>query len=241
MKPASRVSIRLAKHPLPPEADKKGRHRSFKIVCLSDTHGFHRHLRVPDGDVLIHAGDFMNHGRSITEVEDFDDWLDELPHRHRIVVAGNHDLLFESDPTAARSRLTNAVYLENTGVALEGFRFWGCPVTPVLTHMAFSVERGAASREYWDQIPEGTDVLITHGPPFGTLDNDEIGEPHMGCQDLTRAILRVKPRLHVFGHVHGAYGKVLGPNGTSMVNCALLNGAALKQPIVVELSGKTEC
>jgi Icc-related predicted phosphoesterase len=107
--------------------------------------------------------------------------------------------------------------------------------------MAFSVERGAASRKYWDQIPEGTDVLITHGPPFGTLDKDEIGGPHMGCRDLTRAILRVKPRLHVFGHVHGAYGKELGPNGTSMVNCALLNGAALNQPIVVELSGKTEC
>lgn len=178
----------------------------------------------------------MAHGRSLKEVENFNDWLGKLPHKHRVVVAGNHDLLFESDPAGARSCLTNAVYLENTGVTLEGLRFWGCPVTPVLSHMAFAVERGAASRKYWDRIPAGTDVLITHGPPFGTLDKDEIGGSHMGCQELTKAILRVKPRLHVFGHVHGGYGQEQGPNETVMVNCALLSGTTLNLPIVVELA-----
>jgi Icc-related predicted phosphoesterase len=211
---------------------------NLRIVCISDTHGLHRRLSIPDGDILIHAGDFMVHGRSISEVDDFNEWLGELPHKHRIVIAGNHDLLFESRPAEARTHLTNAIYLESSGTKVEGIRFWGCPVTPVLSQMAFAVERGAASRKYWDQIPAGTDVLVTHGPPFGTLDKDDIGGPHMGCQELTRAIIRIKPRLHVFGHVHGSYGREPGPNGTAMVNCALLNGTTLNQPVAVELNSE---
>lgn len=227
---AKSKSAEISKH------SERGTSGHRRIVCISDTHGLHRRLSVPDGDILIHAGDFMVHGRAIEEIDDFNDWLGSLPHRHRIVVAGNHDLLFESSSAEAHTHLTNAIYLENTGITVNGIHFWGCPVTPVLSRMAFAVERGAASRKYWDQIPAGTDVLITHGPPFGTLDKDEISGPHMGCQELARAIIRIKPRLHVFGHIHGDYGREPGPNGTDMVNCALLNGTTLNQPIVVELT-----
>lgn len=100
--------------------------------------------------------------------------------------------------------------------------------------MAFAVERGAASKKFWDQIPEGTDVLITHGPPFGTLDKEDVLGSHMGCEQLTQTILRVRPRLHVFGHVHGSYGQETGPHGTVLVNCALKDGAHLRPPILVD-------
>jgi Icc-related predicted phosphoesterase len=204
----------------------------MRIVCISDTHGLHRKLVLPEADILIHAGDFMVHGRSTEEIDDFNEWLGSLPYRHRIVIAGNHDLLFESSPAEARDHLYNAVYLENAGITLEGISFWGCPVTPVLPQWAFSAERGAD--KYWDKVPARIDVLVTHGPPFGTLDKDDILSPHMGCKQLTKAVLRVKPRLHVFGHVHGGYGQETGPNGTYFVNCAALRGATLNSPVVIE-------
>jgi predicted phosphodiesterase len=148
----------------------------MRIVCISDTHVLHRKLVLPEADILIHAGDFMVHGRSAEEIDDFNEWLGSLPYRHRIVVAGNHDILFESSPAEARAHLSNAVYLENAGITLDGISFWGYPVTPVLPQWAFSTERGAA--KYWDQIPAGVSVLVTHGPPFGTLDKDDILSSH---------------------------------------------------------------
>ena len=115
------------------------------------------------------------------------------------------------------------MYLENDGIVLGGVTFWGSPMTPVLPNWAFHVERGAASRRYWDCIPLGTDIIITHGPPFGTLDKNDILGSRFGCKNLIQAVLRVKPKLHVFGHVHGGYGQEVGPNGTRMVNCAVLD------------------
>jgi Icc-related predicted phosphoesterase len=170
---------------------------SVRIVCLSDTHGLHRRLTLPQADILIHSGDFMVHGRSTDEIDDFNAWLGSLPHKHKIVIAGNHDLLFEVRPTEARARIINAVYLEDTGVTLEGLNFWGSPVTPVFGDWAFAADRGAAIRRHWDKIPDDTDVLVTHGPPFGTLDKPDILAPHFGCQELTKAVIRTKPRLHV--------------------------------------------
>jgi hypothetical protein len=103
-----------------------------RIVCISDTHGLHRKVTVPESDLLIHAGDFMRTGISLEEIADFNDWLGEQPHRYKIVVAGNHDLLFEMTPDNAMEHLTNAVYLENEGIVLGGVTFWGSPMTPCL-------------------------------------------------------------------------------------------------------------
>ena len=204
------------------------------IACISDTHGFHRHLDVPQADILIHAGDFSTPRATLEELDDFNAWLAELPHKHKIVVAGNHDKLLEADPKLARSRLSAAVYLEQSSAQIEGIRFWGCPVTPVLPHMAFAVGRGAAAK-YWDKMPAQTDVLVTHGPPFGILDQEDIWREHMGCMQLNKAVQRVRPKLHVFGHIHGGRGREEGPNGTRFVNCAALLGNQLRPPIVVEI------
>lgn len=184
----------------------------------------------------------MTYGRSADEVVDFNRWLEAQPHSHKIVVAGNHDRLFESRPAEARKLLTNAIYLEDTGVVVEGLSVWGSPVTPVFNDWAFNVERGAAIRRYWDKIPPGTDVLITHGPPFGSLDKASILSAHLGCEELIKAVVRVKPKLHVFGHIHGGYGQETGPNGTQLVNCAVLdeNYTLTHEPVAIELNRKEE-
>jgi predicted phosphohydrolase len=191
---------------------------------------------VPPGDILIHAGDLLPDENQPEALADLNDWLGTLPYKHRVVIAGNHDLLFASKPAQARKLLTNAVYLENSGVELLGLKFWGCPVTPVIKEMAFAVDRGAASRTYWDEVPADTDVLITDGPPFHVLDKNGPVSSHLGCSEITRVVLRVKPRLHVFGHVHGGYGREDGPHGISFVNCAILariveDQLGLRQPI----------
>lgn len=117
----------------------------MRIACISDTHGFHRHLDVPKAEILIHAGDFSTPRPTVEELDDFNAWLAELPHKYKIVVAGNHDKLLETDSKLARSRLSAAVYLEQSATLIEGIRFWGCPVTPVLPHMAFATVRPLAS------------------------------------------------------------------------------------------------
>lgn len=179
----------------------------------------------------------MHSGQRLNEIVDFNDWLGSLPHRHKVVIAGNHDLLFESYPEMARGRLNSAIYLENSGTEILGLKFWGSPVQPTFHNWAFNVDRGAAIRRYWKKIPPDTDVLITHGPPFGTLDKTDILGPHLGCEDLTKAVLQIKPKLHVFGHIHGGHGQEINKSGTLFVNAAVLNERYVHThaPIVIEL------
>ena len=208
----------------------------MRLVLISDTHGQHRKFAIPEGDVLIHAGDFMYSGRYMMEISDFNDWLGSLPHKHKVVVAGNHDILFET-PHVSRALLTNATYLENSGAVIEGLKFWGSPVQPEFNDWAFNVKRGRDIKKYWDMIPDDTDVLITHGPPWGIRDRCVPGETeHLGCKDLREAIVRVIPKLHVFGHIHGSHGEcILGP--TRFVNAALLDERyqPTNEPIVVDI------
>lgn len=99
------------------------------LVCLSDTHGRHRDTPVPAGDVFLFAGDLSNHG-SPDDLDDFDDWLGTLPHPHKLVICGNHDFHFERHPADARRRITNAVYLEDSGASAAGLTMWGSPWQP---------------------------------------------------------------------------------------------------------------
>lgn len=194
----------------------------LKIVCISDTHGKHAGIRLPEGDVLIHAGDFMTYGDRLSEIASFNHWLSKQPHRHKIVIAGNHDLLFESDPSLARTRLTAATYLENSAVEIEGLRIWGSPQQPRFLDWAFNVDRGPAIRRYWDMIPCETEILVTHGPPFGILDTVNSSGEHLGCEDLAIAVQRVRPKLHVFGHIHGGHG-TSERDGIRYVNASVLD------------------
>ncbi|NJL12153.1 MAG: metallophosphoesterase [Microscillaceae bacterium] len=192
----------------------------MRIICLSDTHGQHRQVLVPPGDMLIHAGDFTRRGQA-GEIADFNDWLGTLPHPHKVVVAGNHDWLFEQDPHQARALLTHAHYLEEEALVIGGLRLWGSPITPWFFDWAFNRFRGDDIRRHWEMIPSDTDILITHGPPFGQLDLTRHGQA-VGCEALARELERIQPRLHVFGHIHEGYGSVqAGP--TCFVNASVLD------------------
>jgi Icc-related predicted phosphoesterase len=172
---------------------------------------------------------------TVPEIAEWNEWLGRQPHRRKVVIAGNHDWLFEREPALARNLMTNATYLEDSGVSVDGVRFWGSPWQPRFFRWAFNRERGAELREKWDQVPSGVDVLITHGPPKGTLDRTWHGED-VGCEELATAVARVRPRLHVFGHIHEAYGRV-ERDGTVFVNAASVDGREklCHAPIVVDL------
>jgi Icc-related predicted phosphoesterase len=186
----------------------------ISIVALSDTHGFHKHIEVPHADILIHAGDLTRHGE-LEEVEEFNEFIGGLPHPFKIVIAGNHDFCFENDPVICASLLTNASYLQDQAITVEGIRFYGSPWQPWFCDWAFNLQRGPEIRAKWDLIPENTDILITHGPPFSHADQTSGGE-QVGCKDLLEVVEKIKPKLHVFGHIHEGYGLTHNESTTFM-------------------------
>lgn len=205
----------------------------MRIVCISDTHAKHRQLAIPDGDVLVHAGDLTRRGEH-SDVRDVDDWLGTLPHRHKVVIAGNHDFCFERTPSS-RGWIRHATYLQDEAVEIEGVKFYGSPWQPRFFDWAFNLDRGLPLRRVWNKIPADVDVLITHGPPFGILDLTAGGE-QVGCEELRAAVERLRPRLHIFGHIHEAAG-TLERDGTTFVNaCSCdLRYRASQTPIVIDL------
>ena len=190
---------------------------SLTIVLISDTHELHREVEVPPGDILIHAGDFTMNSKSAEKLLDFNEWLGELPHAYRVVIPGNHDSIVED--ASRRSLITNATLLINESVEIMGLKFWGSPTTPLLGE-AFGVVSDTARAKLYSRIPADTDILVTHGPPYGILDQTPGSHHHEGCNQLLGALRKVKPMLHVFGHIHGAYGTE-STNDTLFVNAAL--------------------
>lgn len=164
----------------------------------------------------------MNSGYDVQDILSFNHWLGDQPFRHRVVCAWNHDRYFEASPQQARAFLTNAIYLENAGVTIDNVTFWGSPYTPEFLNWAFMYPRGSSARRYWDLIPDSLDVLITHGPPFGILDQTVPGEAHLGCEELLNAVERKKPGVHLFGHIHGGAG-TFENEATRFANAAYLN------------------
>jgi predicted phosphohydrolase len=186
------------------------------LVAMADTHGYHKKLKVPDGDILIHAGDLTEMGtlEQLTEVRD---WLLSLPHAHKVVIAGNHDFGLQDDAERCRALFgPPLIYLEDQLATVAGLRIWGSPWQPWFHSWAFNLPRGPEIAAKWALIPTGVDVLVTHGPPAGYGDLCFHGE-RVGCEDLLRELDRVKPRLHLFGHIHEDKGTwQLGP--TTIVN-----------------------
>lgn len=197
----------------------------MRLVCISDTHNQHAAVDLPDGDVLVHAGDFTDNGR-YSEIRGFLIWLGEVAPRysHTVICAGNHDFLFERSPEITRALLeecaSGVIYLQDEAVEIDGVMFYGSPQTPQF-YGAFNVPRGEAIRQYWDGIPEQTDVLITHTPPFGIQDRPIPGGTHLGCEEM-RTRIGALPRLqvHIFGHIHGGYG-MAARDGVTFINASI--------------------
>ncbi|MEJ2487988.1 MAG: metallophosphatase domain-containing protein [Anaerolineales bacterium] len=205
-----------------------------RLVIISDTHGPHRSLTLPDGDILIHAGDITEHG-TLAAVQAFDECLGQFPHTYKIVIAGNHDFCFEDESAEAQSLLTNATYLQDQAIEIMGVKFFGSPWTPEFFNWAFMRPRGEEMRTVWEQVPADTDVLISHGPPKGIFDLTYAGE-NAGCDELLAAVREIMPKFHIFGHIHEGRGVKRGKD-TTFLNASSVSPdyRQIYPPYVVEV------
>jgi predicted phosphohydrolase len=190
----------------------------MRIVAVADTHLFHDDLRVPEGDLFVHAGDLCR-GGTLDELDEGLAWVRSLPHRLKVLIAGNHDWAFAREPAEARARARAAgvVYLEDGGAEVGGLRVWGAPWQPAYNDWAFNLPRGPALAEKWAKVPPGLDLLVTHGPPAGVGDRSSTGG-RGGCADLRARVAEARPRVHLFGHIHED-GGAWALEGTLFVNC----------------------
>lgn len=225
------------------------------FVAISDTHSLHREIRLPKADVLVHTGDFCGRGNR-REVEDFADWLKQQPHKHKVVIPGNHDGFVENDTRAARTIFdaAGARLLINEAVEVEGFKIWGSPITPQFFDWAFMKDRGDQISRVWAEIPDDVDILLTHGPPYG---HGDLAPPYRtdapkvaGCMDLLLRLRQIKnstakrppgayPRVHIFGHIHDGYGPSRSDEfeGTLFINASTCTERyrPTNQPILFKL------
>ena len=206
----------------------------MKLVFLSDTHNQHQKLtrQIPLGDVLVHCGDFTNRGTAI-EVLSFLEWYGNLPHKHKIFIAGNHDFFFEdiTKDTIESVLPNNVIYLENSGIEINGINFWGSPSQPIFFDWAFN-KTHEELKKTWSKIPVDTDVLITHCPPHQILDKTNNGL-NVGCKALKERLEIINPKINVFGHIHEAYG-IEKQNETTFINASIVDeNYKLETPCVV--------
>ena len=205
-----------------------------RFVLISDTHGMHDSVIIPPGDILIHAGDIGVEKYPISLFK-FNSWMSDLPHKHKIVIPGNHDIWIENNLTEARNSISKFHFLICESVTVEGFKIWGTPHQPEFFDWAWNLPRGPRLAKIWAQIPEDTDVVVTHGPPAGILDLTS-HKNRMGCQDLLERLNIVHPKLHVFGHNHEGYG-IQTVGKTTYVNASSCTAKyrPINPPIVLDL------
>lgn len=211
-----------------------------KLVLISDTHNKHNQVVIPEGDILVHSGDFSGVGKE-SEVSHFFKWLVKQSDNfeHVIFIAGNHEISFELKPAWLENMINklpdNVHYLQDSEVVIDGMKFYGSPWQPMFYNWGFNLERGLPLAKKWALIPDDTDVLITHGPPKYMCDYMPWDLINVGCQDLLERIMVVKPKLNVFGHIHVGYG-YKDYEGILFVNASTCNEAyePVNKPIVVE-------
>ena len=208
------------------------------VTLISDTHDQHRSVNLPGGDLLIHTGDFMTSGYSKLQAEDFFKWMEYQDYDDIVFIAGNHDRIMQNEPDAMKGILDGYKcidYLEDTELVLYGdgpngdlpennIRIYGSPWQPEFYDWAFNLPRnGDVLKSKWDAIPTNTDILLTHGPAWGILDEvyNRRGV-HLGCELLTERIAVVKPKIHVCGHIHSGHGYYFDGT-THFFNASVLN------------------
>ena len=214
----------------------------IRITCISDTHTRHGlipYSDLPGGDLLIHSGDIMNSGYSKNDILDFCTWFHSLDqYESKVFIAGNHDRMFENHPEEVEELINpylNIDYLQDEQLTLyfdgpngehpeDNIRIYGSPWQPEFYSWAFNLPKGGIEiAGKWEAIPDNTDILITHSPAFGTLDT-VVGRPwdNLGCELLAERIERLKPKIHVCGHIHSGYGYEF-KNGTHFFNASVLD------------------
>lgn len=201
------------------------------ITFISDTHNDHN--KIPPligGDLLICAGDISGRGY-LHEIEQFQSWLNkQVLYTHKVYIAGNHDFGFIDYPKRIKQlheTFNKIVYLEDEEYLIEDqcekpIKIWGSPWQPEFYNWAFNLPRGEKIMEKWKKIPLDTDILITHGPPHGVLDRMKGSYNNLGCEMLAKRIIDVKPKIHVFGHIHNSRGYIF-KNNTHYINASILD------------------
>ena len=206
-----------------------------KIVAFSDIHGQYDKIILPECDIAILAGDETNIGTH-EETKKFLDWYDAQKQcTHRIWINGNHSIGYDPKfdknmPNFIWRDILNAqypdlTYLNNSSVNIWGLNIYGSPITPWFhgDHWAFNRHRGEEISKEWDKIPVNTDILVTHGPCFGILDYIPGEQVPKGCESLLLKVQEIKPKLHIFGHLHHDGGKIQKVGETTFINAAVLD------------------
>lgn len=210
------------------------------IDCVSDMHG--EHPQMPGGDVLVVAGDITGCDYELQWARFFE-WFARQQYKHKLMIAGNHDgILVANDPRVIAKEICGMgaddfIYLQDSGCEIEGVKFWGAPWTPPFFNWYFMLKPEQIA-EKWRLIPDDTNVLITHGPPYGTLDSVSPNRTfRCGCESLALELKRLKQlKAHIFGHIHGGYGKI-EKDGMVFVNAAHMDEEyePINKPIRIEL------
>jgi len=192
----------------------------MKTIAFSDTHSQHKSFQFPECDLLIFAGD-CNGARKAGFI-DFVNWYQTQPAKHKIFVPGNHDFFCENYPDEARleCKERDIIYLDHEAYEIDGIKFFGSPYTPQFFDWAFMKPREALGY-YWQDIPEDTEILITHGLPYGILDKCP---DSVGCEALLDRVKVVKPRYNIGGHIHEDGGKSKRIGKTTFLNVSVLDG-----------------
>jgi len=216
----------------------------MNITFISDTHNQHNLIPkeyLSGGDILIHSGDITSRGH-VEEVKPFLNWFNSLPYKHKIFIAGNHDFFFERPDkkviTNLLKKYPDVIYLNDSGVEIEGIKIWGSPVQPYFGGWAFN-RVGDEIQKHWDLIPKDTNILITHGGPIGVGYNNVVLEGRdVGCPYLANTIHELTD-LKIFcqGHIHEGYGRYRYEDGPLFLNASVLNRRYEMQnrPIFLEL------
>ncbi|KAI8334133.1 Metallo-dependent phosphatase-like protein [Blakeslea trispora] len=208
--------------------NKKDHFEAVRFVCISDTHA-KVNFDIPEGDVLIHAGD-MTKRSSMDEYVRTIEWIASLPHKVKIMTGGNHDITldrifgYEDKRHKIIELMTenNIVYLEHEvyqlDASLGSFTMFVSPYAPVHLGGAFMLDDMST---IWDDVP-AVDILVTHTPPFGYCDQIIHRQRHVGCQYLRDKIdTKIHPLVCVFGHIHEAHGYMTNEKGQLFVNACL--------------------
>jgi len=229
----------LFKHD-PLSESKKNSIVSKKLCCISDTHSKHRYLDIDPCDFIIHSGDIFRKSK-LDVILDFIDWFSNLPAKNKILVAGNHDRFIARENDTFRRLIDGKIiYLENTSSEIEGIKFWGSPCVKWCgPYQHFAYKNESESALIFNKIPEDTDILITHGPPFGILDWElgSDGKTHFGSKFLLNKVLEIKPKYHIFGHVHHSYG-IYQTYDTVFINSCIVNNNEdpVNKPVYFEIT-----
>lgn len=211
----------------------------MKACVISDTHSCWERLKIPKCDIFIHAGDIGIHDEK--DMFNFINWMNNIPSKHNILVAGNHDKLIAEKEELFRhtcnSGSTKNHYLNNECVIINDILFYGSPITPEFNNWWFMKNRGKEIKKEWNKIPKNTHVLITHGPRYGVMDaSNATLFNSIGCEELGKKIDEIKPKYHIFGHLHGGYGKKV-KKGTRYYNVSVVDEAyqVVNKPTIINL------